>query len=138
MRKVGAAEFAEMIIDQVQEMLAQAEQQPLVAGIALHPYIVGQPFRLRHLRRALEYLASLGTQIWLTHPGTVENTFGVCRDVSYTNACKLYNEPKRLRYTSPSARHSSHPYLAIFTAPPGLPDSFACKPVDNGVRLNLR
>ncbi len=74
-RKVGAAEFADMIIDQLQEMLAQAEQQPLVAGIALHPYIVGQPFRLRHLRRALEHVASLGNKIWLTHPRDVADHF---------------------------------------------------------------
>jgi allantoinase len=74
-RKVGAAEFADMIIDQLQEMLAQSDQQPLVAGIALHPYIVGQPFRLRHLRRALEYVANLGNQIWLTHPGAVGDHF---------------------------------------------------------------
>jgi hypothetical protein len=25
-------------------------------GIALHPYLVGQPYRLRHLRRALEHV----------------------------------------------------------------------------------
>ena len=27
-------------------------------GIALHPYIVGQPYRLRHLRRALQHVAA--------------------------------------------------------------------------------
>ena len=27
-------------------------------GIALHPYIVGQPYRLRHLRRALRHIAA--------------------------------------------------------------------------------
>lgn len=74
-RKVGASEFAEMIIDQLEEMLMQSSTQPLVAGIALHPYIVGQPFRLRHLRRALEYLASHRDQIWLTHPGAIASHF---------------------------------------------------------------
>jgi allantoinase len=74
-RNAGAAEFADMIIDQLQEMLTQAEQQPLVAGIALHPYIVGQPFRLRHLRRALESVASLRDRIWLTHPGKIAEHF---------------------------------------------------------------
>jgi allantoinase len=41
-----------MIIDNFEEMLEQAERtnQPLVMGIALHAYIVGQPFRLRKLR----------------------------------------------------------------------------------------
>ena len=46
-----------MIVDNFDEMLAQSRQQPLVMGLALHPYIVGQPYRLRHLRRALEHLA---------------------------------------------------------------------------------
>jgi hypothetical protein len=27
-------------------------------GIALHPYLVGQPYRLRHLRRALAHIAA--------------------------------------------------------------------------------
>lgn len=74
-RKTGASEFAEMIIDQLEEMLMQSSAQPLVTGIALHPYIVGQPFRLRHLRRALEYLASHRDRIWLTHPGVIASHF---------------------------------------------------------------
>jgi hypothetical protein len=74
-RKVSAAEFAEMIIDNFDEMLEQSRQQPLVYGIALHPYIVGQPFRLRHLRRALQHIAKAAAEqpdrIWLTHPGAI-------------------------------------------------------------------
>ena len=46
-RHVSAAEFADMIIDQFDEMLEQSREQPLVMGIALHAMIVGQPFRLR-------------------------------------------------------------------------------------------
>ena len=53
-RQATAPEFADMIVDQFDEMLEQSRAtQPLVMGIALHPYIVGQPYRLRHLRRAL-------------------------------------------------------------------------------------
>lgn len=74
-RKVGAAAFADMIIDNFDEMLEQSTQQPLVYGIALHPYIVGQPFRLRHLRRALQHLATVAknqpSRVWLTHPGDI-------------------------------------------------------------------
>jgi peptidoglycan/xylan/chitin deacetylase (PgdA/CDA1 family) len=70
-RKTGSAEFAEMIVDQIDEMLEQSVRQPLVAGIALHPYIFGQPFRLRHLRSALEHLATLRDRVWLTWPGTI-------------------------------------------------------------------
>ena len=39
--------FADMIIDNFDEMLEQSRQQSLVYGIALHAFIVGQPFRLR-------------------------------------------------------------------------------------------
>jgi allantoinase len=62
-----------MIIDNFDEMLAQSARQPLVMGIALHPYIVGQPYRLRHLRRALQHIAGQRDQgrIWLTTPGAI-------------------------------------------------------------------
>jgi peptidoglycan/xylan/chitin deacetylase (PgdA/CDA1 family) len=56
-RKVGAGEFADMIVDQVDEMAEQCTGQPLVMGVALHAYIVGQPYRLRQLRRALRHVA---------------------------------------------------------------------------------
>jgi len=47
-------------------------------GVALHPYIVGQPYRLRHLRRALQHLARLrdNGDIWFTTPGAI------CRHVA--------------------------------------------------------
>lgn len=48
-----------MIIDQFDEMLEQSAAMPLIMGIALQPYIVGQPYRLRHLRRALAHVAAL-------------------------------------------------------------------------------
>lgn len=40
--------------------LAQVQRDgiPQVMGIALHPYLVGQPYRLRALRRALTVIAS--------------------------------------------------------------------------------
>lgn len=74
-RNTSASDFADMIIDQYDEMKQQSQQQPLVYGIALHAYLVGQPFRLRHLRRALEHIAKDAARnrdlVWLTHPGEV-------------------------------------------------------------------
>ncbi|WP_368484306.1 polysaccharide deacetylase family protein [Pseudooceanicola sp. HF7] len=70
-RKMGAAEFAALITDNLEEMLVQSRAQPLVMGIALHPYIIGQPFRLRHLRRALANLAAQRDRIWLTTAGEI-------------------------------------------------------------------
>jgi peptidoglycan/xylan/chitin deacetylase (PgdA/CDA1 family) len=70
-RKDGAAQFADMIIDNFDEMLAQSQTQPLVMGIALHPYLVGQPYRLRHLRRAWTHVAAHRDAIWLTRAGAI-------------------------------------------------------------------
>jgi peptidoglycan/xylan/chitin deacetylase (PgdA/CDA1 family) len=74
-RRTSASDFADMIIDQYDEMKQQSQEQPLVYGIALHAYIVGQPFRLRHLRRALTHIAKDAAQhsdvVWLTHPGSI-------------------------------------------------------------------
>jgi len=72
-RLMDAKDFAQMIVDQFDEMLEQSRQQPLVMGIALHPYLVGQPYRLRHLRRALEHVAGArdGAVVWWTTPGRI-------------------------------------------------------------------
>ena len=69
-RLAGAEEFANMIIDCYDEMLAQSARQSLVMGIALHPYIVGQPHRLRQLRRALTHVVQSG-KAWWTTPGAI-------------------------------------------------------------------
>ncbi len=74
-RKTGAAEFAEMIVDQFDEMLLQSQDQALVMGIALHPYIVGQPFRLRQLRRALSHICASRDRIWITTSGVIADHF---------------------------------------------------------------
>ena len=77
-RKTEAAEFADMIIDNFDELLDQSPRQPLVYGIALHPYIVGQPFRLRQLRRALAHIKRHRDRIWLT---TAEAVAGAYADL---------------------------------------------------------
>lgn len=70
-RRMDAKPFADMIIDNFDEMREQAARMPLVMGVALHPYIVGQPYRLRHLRRALRHIASHRQELWLTRSGAI-------------------------------------------------------------------
>jgi allantoinase len=70
-RKMGAEAFADMIVDQFDEMLELSEARPLVMGVALHAYLVGQPHRLRHLKRALRHIAARREAIWLTTPGAI-------------------------------------------------------------------
>ena len=76
-----ARDFADMIIDDFEERLAQSRDQSIVMGVALHPYIVGQPYRLRHLRRALAHVAAARRDIWLTRAGEIsELCHGELRD----------------------------------------------------------
>jgi hypothetical protein len=61
-------EFADMIVDQFEELLEQSEKQPLVFALSLHGFIVGQPFRLRPLRQAIKHCATHkhAKDIWFT------------------------------------------------------------------------
>ena len=91
-RQMDAKDFAQIVIDQFDEMLEQAHRTPephaLVMGIALHPYIVGQPYRLRHLRRALRHITSHATitapgEVWITTPGAIVDAMD---DITNPNA----------------------------------------------------
>lgn len=70
-RRDTGTQFSEMIVDQFDEMLAQSKSGPLVMGIALHPYLVGYPYRLRELRRALDHINRNRKRLWLTTSGAI-------------------------------------------------------------------
>lgn len=72
-RRHTAADFAEMAIDQFDEMIRFAEDRPLVMGIALHTFIMGQPFRFKHLRRILEHFLGHRKRktVWFCRPGEI-------------------------------------------------------------------
>jgi allantoinase len=70
-RKDGAEQFADMIVDHFDELLELSADRPLVMGVALHAYLVGQPHRLRHLKRALRHITRHRDAIWLTTPGAI-------------------------------------------------------------------
>lgn len=72
-RAQPATDFTQMIADQFEEMLYLSAKQPLVCGISLHTFVVGQPFRLRQLRQALALIRNhhrIG-EVWLTTPGRI-------------------------------------------------------------------
>jgi allantoinase len=84
-RRMDGQDFARMIVDNTDEMLQQSRTQPLVMGLALHPYLVGQPYRLRHLRTALRHLCAARDrgEIWFTTPGAIcDHVERVARDPS--------------------------------------------------------
>lgn len=74
-RHVGPHEFADMVIDQFDEMLATPGDEPLVMSVILHSFIIGQPFRLRALRRALDHIVAHRDDVWITAPGKIADHF---------------------------------------------------------------
>ena len=66
-------QFAEMIIEQFEEMLEQSERQTLVFPLALHGFIVGQPFRGRPLRQAIKHCIEhkKKDRVWYTNAGRI-------------------------------------------------------------------
>ena len=71
MRLHTAAELSTIWIDQFDEMLDQSRKYPLVFAVALHPFIIGQPFRLRALRDAVRHIMAHRDALWITTPGEI-------------------------------------------------------------------
>jgi peptidoglycan/xylan/chitin deacetylase (PgdA/CDA1 family) len=70
-RQHSGREFADMMVDQFDELLEQSRKWPLVFSVSLHPFIVGQPFRLRPLRQAMRHILQQRDALWVTTPGEV-------------------------------------------------------------------
>ena len=69
-RMQSTTDFAQIILDQFDTMLELSRKQPLVCGISLHTFVVGQPFRLAQLRHALSELLNRPgfDRVWVTTP----------------------------------------------------------------------
>ena len=71
----SAPDFADMAIDSFDEMLEQSRAQPLVLGITIHTFIVGQPFRIRQFRRVLDHVAGNAGDVWCTTAGAIADHY---------------------------------------------------------------
>jgi hypothetical protein len=74
-RGASARDFAEMIVDEFDELLEAAADQPLVMSVVVHSFISGAPFRLAQLTRALRHLTERGDGVWFTQPRHIHRTF---------------------------------------------------------------
>jgi len=74
-RQQAVADFEKMIVDQFDELLLQSRKWPLVFSLVIHPFIIGQPFRLRALRRALAHIMKSRDQLWITTPRSIAAHF---------------------------------------------------------------
>jgi peptidoglycan/xylan/chitin deacetylase (PgdA/CDA1 family) len=64
-RGITGPEFVQMVIDQYEQLRTDSADSGRVLALALHPFVIGQPFRAKYLDRALEFLAAQ-PDIWLT------------------------------------------------------------------------
>ena len=67
-RRNTGAEYAEMLVDNFDEMLRNSKDTPLVYAISIHTFVVGQPYRLARLRRALQHMLSHRDDVWVAMP----------------------------------------------------------------------
>lgn len=68
-RQASAGEFAEMIVDEFEELSAAA-QRPLVMSVVTHSFISGAPFRLRKVTQALAHIAA-SKGVWAATPAQI-------------------------------------------------------------------
>jgi peptidoglycan/xylan/chitin deacetylase (PgdA/CDA1 family) len=61
-------EFYRIVVDQFDVLYQEGARIPRVLCLALHPFLVGHPFRARHLERALAYIKQ-HEGVWLTTGG---------------------------------------------------------------------
>lgn len=71
-RALEAEAFCDMILSAFELHRRECARRPVVMGVALHPYLMGQAHRFGHLERALATLRDrAGSEVWLTTPGAI-------------------------------------------------------------------
>jgi allantoinase len=61
---LAGADFAQLVMDQFDVLYEEGAHSGRVMCLALHPFIVSQPFRHKYLDKALDYIAG-HDQVWL-------------------------------------------------------------------------
>jgi len=64
-KSLSGEEFYRAVVDQFDQLYEDSAQSGRVMALALHPFVIGQPFRHKYLTKALEYITSR-EGVWLT------------------------------------------------------------------------
>jgi allantoinase len=64
-KNLTGPQFYEMVVDQFEVLYDEGAASARVMCLALHPFLIGQPFRHRYLDRALEFITS-HDDVWMT------------------------------------------------------------------------
>jgi hypothetical protein len=52
------AEFVQLVVDQYEQLRADSASGGRVLALALHPFVIGQPFRHKYFEEVLRYLSA--------------------------------------------------------------------------------
>ena len=69
-----AGDFGQLIRDQFDVLYEEGERIPRIMPIALHTFIVGQPFRMKHLAEALAHIAR-HEKVWFATAGEINDWY---------------------------------------------------------------
>jgi peptidoglycan/xylan/chitin deacetylase (PgdA/CDA1 family) len=72
---ITGPEFVQMVRDQYEQLHADSETSGRVMALALHPFVIGQPFRHKYLDQALSFLAAQ-PDVWLTTSDDIATHYG--------------------------------------------------------------
>lgn len=67
-------DFYRIVADQFDQLYEEGETSPRVMSIAVHPFLIGHPFRARALDRALSYIAS-HDRVWMAKGSEIADWF---------------------------------------------------------------
>ncbi len=74
MPSISIKDFEKRICDSFDTLYEEAEQGGRVMGIALHPFLIGAPHRIKYLDRALQYVTSK-EKVWLATGSEIIDAF---------------------------------------------------------------
>jgi hypothetical protein len=63
-KSLSGEDFYRIVADQFDQLYEDSAQSGRVMALALHPFVIGQPFRTKYLAKALDYITSRG-DVWL-------------------------------------------------------------------------
>jgi allantoinase len=64
-KSLRGPDFVQTVRDQLDQLYADAARGGRVMALALHPFVIGQAFRLKYLGQALDHVAN-HPGVWLT------------------------------------------------------------------------
>jgi allantoinase len=70
----SSEDFGQLIRDQFDVLYEEGARIPRVLPIALHPFIIGQAFRMKHLAAAFAHIVS-HRDVWLTNAGEINKWY---------------------------------------------------------------